>query len=411
MPETVRVLTVGDTEYRVSNVRGILDPGKFEGEMPHAVRDYGETPDATHSFEEAGRVVYRVGHRHYLEDSQGFVSEISAENYRSLIQALEQAVDALAAVKVGRDRYAFHAGRWHSATAKGLVMFHQHWEWDYDSREEAALRYERSAPEEIVEMPSWWTPEAQTVERGIVPYKKGEYTYYPLRNASFHGCAASTIQQITADLETGEEIVVERDITKVLQERQKPLILNLTQHRATPEQIAAGVQDLDDNQRGTLAALLTFDTMPTPEEIQDRAALIAGFAREEGNARGALAMIGGAPYLMGELERALIDEGIKPTYAFSKREVVEEVVDGAVKKTVVFRHEGFVKPPTPYLAPKFKAPSPNRRMRARRPRTARARSPWRTTARCARGGVRARRSRAAGRRAYLYARKTERQRT
>lgn len=80
MAETVRDLTLGDNEYRVSNVRGILNPGKFEGEMPHAVRDYGQTPDATHSL--AGHVVYRVGHRHYQEESQGFVTEISAEDYR-----------------------------------------------------------------------------------------------------------------------------------------------------------------------------------------------------------------------------------------------------------------------------------------------------------------------------------------
>ena len=56
-----------------------------------------------------------------------------------------------------------------------------------------------------------------------------------------------------------------------------------------------------------------------------------------------VAMIGGAPFLMGPLERALISRGIFPAYAFSRREVVEKATaDGEVTKTAVFRHEGFV---------------------------------------------------------------------
>lgn len=46
---------------------------------------------------------------------------------------------------------------------------------------------------------------------------------------------------------------------------------------------------------------------------------------------------------MGALERALINEGIKPLYAFSLRESVERVVDGKTVKTTVFHHLGFVK--------------------------------------------------------------------
>ena len=49
-------------------------------------------------------------------------------------------------------------------------------------------------------------------------------------------------------------------------------------------------------------------------------------------------MIGGAPYLMAELEMALGWVGIIPLYAFSVR--VSSEKDGV--KTSVFRHLGFV---------------------------------------------------------------------
>jgi hypothetical protein len=134
-------------------------------------------------------------------------------------------------------------------------------------------------------------------------------------------------------------------------------IINLTQHLATPEQVAAGVFDLPPNLRGDLAALLTFDAIPSVEEIRSRAydiatmaALIADRAEEvdgADNDRGGFAlqaMIGGAPYLMASLESALRDQGIEPVYAFSVRESVEKTLpDGSVQKTNVFRHVGFVK--------------------------------------------------------------------
>lgn len=86
MAERIREITVGDRTFRVSNLRGILNPGKFEGEMPHAVRDYQEVPDEEHSFGEASdESVFRVGHRCYLSDSQGFITEIKAEEYQRLI--------------------------------------------------------------------------------------------------------------------------------------------------------------------------------------------------------------------------------------------------------------------------------------------------------------------------------------
>jgi len=124
------------------------------------------------------------------------------------------------------------------------------------------------------------------------------------------------------------------------------MIINLTQHAATPEQIAAGVIDLDEPARKTLSAMLTFNSIPTAAEIAAIAEGIAFLADcnvEE--AQGQKAMIGGAPWLMGALEKALLEQRIQPVYAFSVRESVEQQQpDGSVRKVNVFRHAGFVIP-------------------------------------------------------------------
>lgn len=122
------------------------------------------------------------------------------------------------------------------------------------------------------------------------------------------------------------------------------MILNLTQHPATLEQIAAGVVDLPADQRAAICALLTFDSLPTRTEIEDAAEAIALMADdhlpESGDHQ---AMIGGAPWLMSSLEAALREQRIKPVYAFSVRESVEQAqADGSVRKVNVFRHAGFV---------------------------------------------------------------------
>lgn len=117
-------------------------------------------------------------------------------------------------------------------------------------------------------------------------------------------------------------------------------ILNLTQHKATAEQVAAGVVDLPTTAAEELKELLTFDDLPGRVEIIRRACAIARLAAEHGATK---AMIGGAPFLMSALEEALIYRGIVPLYAFSRRDVVESVQeDGSVKKTAVFKHLGFV---------------------------------------------------------------------
>lgn len=120
------------------------------------------------------------------------------------------------------------------------------------------------------------------------------------------------------------------------------MIINLTQHPATPEQVEQGVKDLPEFLKDQLIAALTFNNLPTADDIKVRAAAICSIAKETG---ATAAMIGGAPYLMGALEWALLRAKIQPLYAFSKRESVEEKLpDGSVKKTSVFKHAGFVSP-------------------------------------------------------------------
>ena len=115
-------------------------------------------------------------------------------------------------------------------------------------------------------------------------------------------------------------------------------ILNLTQHEATEQQVEAGV--VEPANKKAVQALLTFDEIPASEDIHERARALAIIARDSGCST---AMIGGAPYLMGALEKHLHWRFVQAVYAFSVRESVEQVAeDGSVTKTNVFRHVGFV---------------------------------------------------------------------
>lgn len=127
-------------------------------------------------------------------------------------------------------------------------------------------------------------------------------------------------------------------------------ILNLTQHHATPEQEAVGVVE-PRMAKEKIQKLLTFENVPTSEEIDDRARELAEIASEEasmwqGDSENEIfithVMIGGAPYLMSALERALPEEGYHAVYAFSKRESVEVQTSNGVEKKSLFKHVGFV---------------------------------------------------------------------
>jgi hypothetical protein len=117
------------------------------------------------------------------------------------------------------------------------------------------------------------------------------------------------------------------------------VILNLTQHAATSEQVAAGVVDLMQHDLAILKGLLNFVGLPTGEEVYERAYQIARLAE---SCFVDTVMIGGAPFLMAELQKALQVRGITVLYAFSERVSVEKIVDGVVIKTNEFKHTGFV---------------------------------------------------------------------
>ena len=115
-------------------------------------------------------------------------------------------------------------------------------------------------------------------------------------------------------------------------------ILNMTQHNITSEQIEHGVVNLLPAE--WRAEVLTFTDLPQKGEVQQRAERIARLVAKTGFDT---VMIGGAPFLMAPLVIALKRRGIKPVFAFSRRESVETMTDdGAVTKTQVFRHLGFV---------------------------------------------------------------------
>lgn len=129
------------------------------------------------------------------------------------------------------------------------------------------------------------------------------------------------------------------------------MIVNLTQHAASPDQLAAGVFDLPTEARVAIVALLTFDDCPDADDIATRAhdlAMIAAYgdARTDDDTdavRYDRAMIGGAPWLMRPLADALREHGIDPVFAFSRREAVDQPQpDGSIRKTAVFRHAGWV---------------------------------------------------------------------
>lgn len=128
------------------------------------------------------------------------------------------------------------------------------------------------------------------------------------------------------------------------------MILNLTQHTASADQIADGVMDLPEAQRASLIDALTVDALPDREAIDARCDFIAELACQHGlggddgdDQHPCKAMIGGAPWMMSALEDALISRGIEPVYAFSVRQSAERTLfGGKVEKFSFFQHAGFV---------------------------------------------------------------------
>ena len=127
-------------------------------------------------------------------------------------------------------------------------------------------------------------------------------------------------------------------------------IINLTQHIASAEQVAGGVVELPAEQREALIDALTFESIPDAGEIRARAHDIAELASFNGlggddgdDPFPSHAMIGGAFWLMAPLAEELKARNIQPVFAFSLRESSEIAMpDGSVRKTMTFRHVGFV---------------------------------------------------------------------
>ena len=128
----------------------------------------------------------------------------------------------------------------------------------------------------------------------------------------------------------------------------KGKILNATQHQATPEQLAEGIVDLPSEVRSELGKLLTFEDLPTPTDLRVRSIQVTGLLLAQGAKPGDRVMIGGAPFFMEELADTLRRSGLKPCYAFSRRESVDQPQsDGSVRKVAVFRHVGLIEAHAP----------------------------------------------------------------
>lgn len=117
-------------------------------------------------------------------------------------------------------------------------------------------------------------------------------------------------------------------------------IYNLTQHELTEEQKKDGIIELPAALSERVRSLLTFETLPTRAEIEERAQQLAELAAGEG-AEGA--MLGGVPFLMSALQNALQQRSIRTFFAFSRRRCTEvHTADGNVEKRCLFCYEGLV---------------------------------------------------------------------
>lgn len=115
-------------------------------------------------------------------------------------------------------------------------------------------------------------------------------------------------------------------------------VVNLTQHRATAEQIKDGVFDLPEGLREKLVKALTFDPRYSRADLEAAAQEVVSIVKEIDCFR---TMVGGMPSFMPVLEAALVKEGCAVGYARSERVSVDEPQpDGSVRKVATFRHCG-----------------------------------------------------------------------
>lgn len=116
------------------------------------------------------------------------------------------------------------------------------------------------------------------------------------------------------------------------------MIFNFTQHKTSLDQIKDGIVDVENHEY--IQQLLTFDELPTKEEIQKRACLLADYAQKINAEK---VMIGGAFYLITRLAKEMNKRGISVCYSFSKRQSVDDVQeDGSVIKRTLYKHEAVI---------------------------------------------------------------------
>lgn len=118
------------------------------------------------------------------------------------------------------------------------------------------------------------------------------------------------------------------------------ILINLTQHQLTQEQLQGAVQ-VGADVRDEVVKLITFNGLPTAGEIKGNANRLAEICCDM---HASHAVIGGAPYLMRPLEQALRKVGVTPLYAFTERVAVEVTnpETGEVTKTSKFNFAGWV---------------------------------------------------------------------
>jgi len=128
-------------------------------------------------------------------------------------------------------------------------------------------------------------------------------------------------------------------------------ILNLTQHAASPAQVAAGVVEPEHFgiEKATVQALLTFPAKDIHGlRLKDAAVRLVKLMRDNGVTE---AMIGGLPALMLPLQAEMSFWAIQPNFAISERVSEDKVMpDGSTRKVAVFRHLGWHKPDNSWFA-------------------------------------------------------------
>ena len=121
-------------------------------------------------------------------------------------------------------------------------------------------------------------------------------------------------------------------------------ILNCTIHDATESQKLDGAIEGSQEFKEAIKKELLVIGMPTRELLEGKAKNFALLVVKEMKKTGASeAMIGsGMPSHQPYITYFLETSEVKYCYSFSKRECIEEhQLDGSVKKTFIFVHEGF----------------------------------------------------------------------